>query len=90
MEEILGAPCVPGFEGILEGLLGTISEREAWVLRQRFGLDGLGRRTLKSIGEQMGVSGSRIRQIQVRGLRKLRDPARSRRLLPYLESPSCG
>ena len=68
----------------LEEMLETISPREARVLRLRYGL-GEGRsHTLKEVGDKLGVSRERARQIARGALRKLRHPHRRRRLLNYL------
>ncbi|MBL0927978.1 MAG: RNA polymerase sigma factor RpoD/SigA [Phycisphaerales bacterium] len=52
-------------------LLDAIDEREARVLRLRFGLDGKEPLTLKQIGEEIGLTRERVRQIEVEALRKL-------------------
>ncbi|MEM9082420.1 MAG: sigma-70 family RNA polymerase sigma factor, partial [Planctomycetota bacterium] len=52
-------------------LLEAIDEREARVLRLRFGLDGKEPLTLKQIGEEIGLTRERVRQIEVEALRKL-------------------
>jgi RNA polymerase primary sigma factor len=67
-------------------LLATLSEREAEVLRMRFGLDGGSERTLAEIGESFHLTRERIRQIETQALRKLRVPQRSRRLRATVES----
>ena len=70
--------------GDLEEMLRTLSPREARVLRLRYGL-GKGRsHTLKEVGDKLGVSRERARQIARGALRKLRHPYRRRRLLNYL------
>jgi RNA polymerase primary sigma factor len=61
-------------------LLATLSEREAAVLRMRFGLEGETERTLAEIGASFHLTRERIRQIETQALRKLRLPVRSRRL----------
>ena len=55
------------------------------ILSLRFGLDGGGPRTLEEIGKKFGVTGERIRQIEVKALRKLRHPTRSKKVEPYLD-----
>ncbi len=70
----------------LEEVLGTLSEREAKVLKLRFGLEGDGQpMTLEQVGKVFGVTRERIRQIEAKALRKLRHPARRRALKDYLE-----
>ncbi len=59
---------------VLEDALEQLSERERTIIAERF--LGPERRTLRSIGEDLGVSRERVRQIQVRGLRKLRQHLR--------------
>jgi RNA polymerase primary sigma factor len=61
-------------------MLATLSEREAEVLRMRFGLDGKTERTLAEIGASFQLTRERIRQIETQALRKLRLPLRSRRV----------
>ena len=61
-------------------LLATLSEREAQVLRMRFGLDGGAERTLAEIGASFDLTRERIRQIETQALRKLRLPTRAKRL----------
>jgi RNA polymerase primary sigma factor len=61
-------------------LLATLSEREAEVLRMRFGLDGGTERTLAEIGASFDLTRERIRQIETQALRKLRLPTRARRM----------
>ncbi len=64
--------------------LTALTERERQVLEMRFGLkDGQGR-TLEEVGQEMGVTRERIRQIEAKALRKLRHPHRSKRLRDYL------
>jgi RNA polymerase primary sigma factor len=67
-------------------LLATLSEREAAVLRLRFGLDGGTERTLAEIGESFHLTRERIRQIETQALRKLRIPMRSRRPRALVET----
>ena len=67
-------------------LLATLSEREAQVLRMRFGLDGGTERTLAEIGASFQLTRERIRQIETQALRKLRVPLRSRRLRSTVET----
>jgi RNA polymerase primary sigma factor len=54
-------------------LLGTMGEREATVLRLRFGLDGQEPMTLKGIGERLGLTRERVRQIEEEALERLRE-----------------
>ena len=68
----------------LQGVLGTLTEREEKVLRLRFGLDDGQCRTLEEVGQIFGVTRERIRQIEAKALRKLRHPSRSRKLKDFL------
>ncbi|SCF17792.1 RNA polymerase primary sigma factor [Micromonospora viridifaciens] len=62
----------------LDTVLGTLSEREAAVICQRYGLDDDQPRTLDEIGKKHGLTRERIRQIESEALRKLRHPTRAR------------
>jgi len=69
----------------LESLLDSLSEREAGVIRMRFGLgDGMPK-TLDQIGDTFGVTRERTRQIESKTMAKLRHPSRSQSLRDYLE-----
>jgi len=69
----------------LESLLDSLSEREAGVIRMRFGLgDGMPK-TLDQIGDTFGVTRERIRQTESKTMAKLRHPSRSQSLRDYLE-----
>lgn len=69
----------------LNEVLGTLSEREARVLRLRFGLDDGRNRTLEEVGREFNVTRERIRQIEAKALRKLRHPSRSKKLKDFLD-----
>jgi len=69
----------------LERVLATLSEREREVLRLRFGLTDGYSRTLEEVGQMFGVTRERIRQIEAKAIKKLRNPARMRRLRDYLQ-----
>ncbi|QLY28220.1 RNA polymerase sigma factor [Nocardia huaxiensis] len=69
----------------LHAVLGTLSEREAGVMRLRYGLDDGRPRTLDDIGRVYGVTRERIRQIESKTMSKLRHPSRSQLLQDYLE-----
>ena len=63
----------------------TLTEREAHVLRFRFGLTDGRTRTLEEIGQGLNVTRERVRQIETRALQKLRSPQASRKMAEYLE-----
>jgi RNA polymerase primary sigma factor len=69
----------------LQSVLATLSEREASVVRLRFGLTDGPPRTLDEIGHVHGVSRERIRQIETKTMAKLRHPCRSQALRDYLD-----
>jgi RNA polymerase primary sigma factor len=66
-------------------VLEELTEREASVLRLRFGLDDDRSRTLEEVGREFLVTRERIRQIEAKALRKLSLPSRATKLRGYLE-----
>lgn len=68
----------------LEQVLETLTEREQMVLRLRFGLEDGRKRTLEEIGYEYNLTRERIRQIESKALKKLRQPSRSKKLKNYL------
>ena len=60
----------------IEGVLGTLDERERYILRSYYGLDGEDPLTLEQIGRSMGLTRERVRQLKERALGRLRDPER--------------
>ncbi len=68
----------------LEEVMGTLTPREAKVLKLRFGLEDGKARTLEEVGREFQVTRERIRQIEAKALRKLRHPSRSKRLKDYM------
>ncbi len=78
-----------GSEGLrrsTQKALETLTEREARVLRMRFGIDMNTDHTLEEVGKQFDVTRERIRQIEAKALRKLRHPSRSGQLSTFLDS----
>ncbi|MFO0319228.1 MAG: RNA polymerase sigma factor RpoD, partial [Neisseriaceae bacterium] len=67
-------------------VLETLSPREAKVLCMRFGIDTLTDHTLEEVGRQFDVTRERIRQIEAKAIRKLRQPNRAERLKSFLDS----
>jgi RNA polymerase primary sigma factor len=69
----------------LDEVLHTLSDREARVLKLRFGLEENKQMTLEEVGRVFGVTRERIRQIEAKALRKLKHPSRRKKLQDYLE-----
>jgi RNA polymerase primary sigma factor len=69
----------------LQRALDSLTGRERRVLELRYGLDGDADRTLSEIGDELGVTRERIRQIEAKALRKLRHPARAKRLKAFAD-----
>jgi RNA polymerase primary sigma factor len=69
----------------MASVLASLGHREQRVLQMRFGLENGKYYTLSEIGEALGVTRERIRQIEAKALRKLRQPQRSRKLRAYTE-----
>ncbi len=66
-------------------VLSTLTEREEKVLRLRFGLEDGRTRTLEEVGKEFDVTRERIRQIEAKALRKLKNPTKCKRLKEFLE-----
>ena len=76
-------------EGLKEAtreVLENLTEREAKVLKMRFGIDMPTDHTLEEVGKQFDVTRERIRQLEAKALRKLRHPSRSEHLRSFLEN----
>ncbi|WP_192484897.1 MULTISPECIES: RNA polymerase sigma factor RpoD [Cysteiniphilum] len=73
---------------VTKDILSTLTEREAKVLRMRFGIDMNTDHTLEEVGKQFDVTRERIRQIEAKALRKLRHPSRSETLKSFLSESS--
>ena len=72
----------------IEKVLKSLKPKEAEVIRKRYGLDGSTLpHTLEEVGKDMEVTRERVRQIEVRAMRKLKHPSRSRWLKSFIESP---
>ena len=67
----------------LDEVLKTLNDREEMVLRYRYGLDDGSQKTLEEVGKIFNVTRERIRQIEVKALRKLRHPSRRKKLEDY-------
>ena len=62
---------------VVNAVLDTLSDREANILRLRFGIGGKKAMTLEEVGKEYGLTRERIRQIEAKALRKLRHPSRA-------------
>ena len=69
----------------LNEVLNTLTDREAKVLRLRFGLEDGRSRTLEEVGKEFEVTRERIRQIETKALRKLRHPSRRKKVKDFLD-----
>jgi len=72
--------------GATADILDSLTQREAKVLRMRFGIEMNTDHTLEEVGKQFDVTRERIRQIEAKALRKLRHPSRSEKLKSFLDS----
>jgi len=68
-----------------EQVLNTLTPREERIIKMRFGLEDGTEHTLEEVGQNFGVTRERIRQIEVKALRKLRHPSRNRRLRAFVD-----
>ena len=88
-DEDTPAPDAVAANGMLKDqiseVLNTLNEREAQVLRLRYGLLDGRSHTLEEVGAEFNITRERIRQIEAKALRKLRHPSRSKKLKDYLD-----
>ncbi len=82
----LDAATNEGLREAVQAVLGSLTPREAKVLRMRFGIDMNTDHTLEEVGKQFDVTRERIRQIEAKALRKLRHPSRSEELNSFLDT----
>lgn len=68
----------------IEQVLSSLTEREEKIIRMRFGIGISGEHTLEEVGKHFNLTRERIRQIEIKALKKLRHPARSRMLKEYV------
>ena len=66
-------------------ILKTLTPREEKVIKMRFGIDVASEHTLEEVGKDFSVTRERIRQIEVKALRKLRHPSRSKKLESFFD-----
>ena len=66
-------------------VLETLTPREQKVIRLRYGLDDSHPRTLEEVGKEFNVTRERIRQIEAKALRKLKNPSRSKKLQDFVD-----
>lgn len=71
----------------IERVLCTLNPKEAKIIRKRFGIGEDFPRTLEEVGQEFDVTRERIRQIEVKAIRKLKHPARSKWLRVFIEKP---
>jgi len=69
----------------VEGVLSSLSDREAEIIRLRFGINTGYPRTLEEVGKIFSVTRERVRQIEAKAIKKLRHPSRSKSLREYME-----
>ena len=74
-----------GLRAATDSALNSLSDREAKVLRMRFGIGMPTDHTLEEVGQQFDVTRERIRQIEAKAIRKLRHPSRSDNLKPFID-----
>ncbi len=82
----IDAAIYESLRGATADILDSLTQREAKVLRMRFGIEMNTNHTLEEVGKQFDVTRERIRQIEAKALRKLRHPSRSEKLKSFLDS----
>lgn len=88
-DESIKAPVEVAAQNLLReqllAVIETLTPREQKVIRLRYGLDDSHSRTLEEVGKEFNVTRERIRQIEAKALRKLRNPNRSKKLVDFME-----
>ena len=88
-DETIKSPVETATQNLLReqllGVIETLTPREQKVIRLRYGLDDSHPRTLEEVGKEFNVTRERIRQIEAKALRKLRNPNRSKKLIDFME-----
>jgi RNA polymerase primary sigma factor len=94
LEEFVADPTAPTPDSGIDGdrmrsgvgsLIASLTDREQLILRLRYGLGGEEEHTLEQIGQSLGLSRERVRQLEARALKKLRETMPAQRLYPILE-----
>ena len=73
-------------QDLINGLMIVLSDKEKFIIENRFSLNDKPKLTLENIGQHFSVTRERIRQIEAKALRKLKHPTRSRKLRSFLEN----
>ncbi len=84
----MDAAIYDSLQEVTKDILDSLTQREAKVLRMRFGIEMNTDHTLEEVGKQFDVTRERIRQIEAKALRKLRHPSRSDRLRSFVDNGS--
>ena len=84
----MDAAIYDSLQDVTKEILDGLTQREAKVLRMRFGIEMNTDHTLEEVGKQFDVTRERIRQIEAKALRKLRHPSRSDRLKSFIDNGS--
>ena len=88
-DESVKAPVEVASQNLLReqllAVIETLTPREQKVIRLRYGLDDSHSRTLEEVGKEFNVTRERIRQIDAKALRKLKNPNRSKKLVDFME-----
>ena len=82
----MDAAIYDSLQEVTKDILDSLTQREAKVLRMRFGIEMNTDHTLEEVGKQFDVTRERIRQIEAKALRKLRHPSRSDRLRSFIDN----
>uniref|UniRef100_E6QWG8 RNA polymerase sigma factor rpoD (Sigma-70) n=1 Tax=mine drainage metagenome TaxID=410659 RepID=E6QWG8_9ZZZZ len=82
----MDAAIYDSLQEVTKDILDSLTQREAKVLRMRFGIEMNTDHTLEEVGKQFDVTRERIRQIEAKALRKLRHPSRSDRLRSFVDN----
>ncbi|MHB0989793.1 MAG: RNA polymerase sigma factor RpoD [Burkholderiales bacterium] len=82
----MDAAIYDSLQEVTKEILDGLTQREAKVLRMRFGIEMNTDHTLEEVGKQFDVTRERIRQIEAKALRKLRHPSRSDRLKSFIDN----